>query len=264
MLPWKLFFRFLSALALMATGGFAAGHDLPLPFDGTSTEVAAPPTTVTTLPAPDTAVPSDPAATPPPADDSTTTTTMPDPTAPDLGDPVLVPGTPPVVPVPTTPKPATPSTTAPPAAPADPAPAAPVDGDAPSVCAAAATMICGPADPAPTADDSTAARVARCQDWWNSLADAFDHNGRPEWAARARQISARCEAMIARWQQMEQRWQERQKGDHIGDGQPDNGKGPRQDGQDGQDGHDGKDDHRSPPPAQPQAKQVSRHGEGRH
>jgi len=63
MLPWKLFFRFFSALVLMATGGFAAGHDLPLPFATAPTEAAAPPaapvadpsTTTTTAPVADSA-----------------------------------------------------------------------------------------------------------------------------------------------------------------------------------------------------------------
>ena len=55
MYPWKMFFRFMSAVVLMATGGFAAGQDLPLPFDA-PTEVSAPAaapvgdTTTTTAP----------------------------------------------------------------------------------------------------------------------------------------------------------------------------------------------------------------------
>jgi hypothetical protein len=250
MFPWKLLFRFFSAMVLFATGGFAAGHDLPLPFTGSPTEVAAPPatpvadptTTTTTVPVVDPI---------PPVDGSTTTTTAP----PVVVDPVPV-LVPPTTPVP--PKPVT-TTTVPPAVPAAP-PAVPADGDAPSVCAAAATAVCGPAAPAPA--DTHAARVQRCQDWWNSLADAFDQNNRPEWATRARDIAGRCEEMITRWEQMQQNGADRQKGDHNGDGHPDNGWNQ---GQDGPNGHDGQGDHPTPPQAKPQAKQqVSRHGEGRH
>src|SRR5260370_22697786 len=76
---WKMFFGFFSALVLMATGGFAAGHDLPVPFATAPTEAAAPPaapvadpsTTTTTAPV------ADPA--PPAVDDTPTTTTAPDP-----------------------------------------------------------------------------------------------------------------------------------------------------------------------------------------
>jgi hypothetical protein len=127
------------------------------------------------------------------------------------------------------------------------------------VCAAAAKAVCGPA--APAAADTHAARVQRCQDWWNSLADAFDHNNRPEWATRARQIAGRCEEFITRWEQMEQDGDGHQKRDHNADGHPDNGWNQGRDGQKDQEG-----DHPTPPPAQPQpkAKQVSRHGEGRH
>jgi hypothetical protein len=245
MFPWKLLFRFFSAMVLFATGGFAAGHDLPLPFADSPAPVAAPApadtTTTTTLPVVDPAPPA------PPADDTTTTTT-----APPVVD-VPAPDVPAVPTVPTTvpPKPVTTTTTAPPAAPArDPKPVIPVDGDAPSVCAAAATSVCGPADPASAG--THAARVQRCQDWWNSLADAFDHNNRPEWAARARQIAGRCDEMITRWEQMEQRWQEGQAGDHDGDGHRDSGRpapGPKpaKDDKRGDDPKPGKDaDHRAP------------------
>ena len=122
------------------------------------------------------------------------------------------------------------------------------------MCAAAATNTCAPV--APTADDSRAARVQRCQDWWNSLADAFTAHNRPDWAARASELAGRCDEFVTRWEQWEQTWQDWQarhpkdpKGDHNGDGHADNGQGP-------------KHDHPAPPPAQP--KQVSRHGEGRH
>ncbi|HVW33132.1 MAG TPA: hypothetical protein VHL53_11375 [Acidimicrobiia bacterium] len=253
MLPWKLFARFLSALILFATGGFAAGHDLPLPFTNPPAATAPAPVETTTT-----------TTAPPAVDDTTTTTTAPsDSQAVDItdvtGDGPSA-GTP-AVPVETPPaKPPTTTTTAPPAVVPDPAdaptpPAPPVDGDAPPVCAAAATAVCGPVEPAPTADDSHAARVQRCQDWWNSLAEAFDHNNRPEWATRARQIADRCDAMITGWEQLEQRWEAHHpKGDHNHDGHPDNGRG-----------HDG--DHPAPPARprpQPPAKQVSRHGEGRH
>jgi hypothetical protein len=247
MFPWKLLFRFFSAMVLFATGGFAAGHDLPLPFAGSATEVAAPPaadpaTTTTTLP---------------PVDDSTTTTTTPPVVVDPVPDPVPVDTPPPTAP----PKLVTPPTTVPVAVPAPVVtpPAVPVDGDAPSVCAAAAKAVCGPA--APAAADTHAARVQRCQDWWNSLADAFDHNNRPEWATRARQIADRCEEFITRWEQMEQDGDGHQKGDHNADGHPDNGWNQGRDGQKGQEG-----DHPTPPPAQPQPqpKQVSRHGKGRH
>jgi hypothetical protein len=254
MFPWKLLFRFFSAMVLFATGGFAAGHDLPLPFTGSPTEVAAPPatpvadptTTTTTVPVVDPT---------PPVDGTTTTTTAPPVVVDPVPDPVpvLVPPTTPVVPKPVT------TTTVPPAVPAVP-PAVPVDGDAPSVCAAAATAVCGPAAPAPA--DTHAARVQRCQDWWNSLADAFAQNNRPEWATRARDIAGRCEEMITRWEQMQQNGADRPKGDHNGDGHPDNGWNQ---GQDGQKVHDGQGDHPTPPPAKAQGKQqVSRHGEGRH
>jgi len=243
MFPWKLLFRFFSAMVLLGTGGFAAGHEVSLPFVSppeASAPAAAPAdssTTTTTAPA---AVDST----------STTTTTAPDSSAPVVVEPVSAPTTKPAKPVTTT-------TTAP-AAPVDTPPAVPVPGDAPSVCAAAATATCGPADPAPPVDDSHAARVKRCQDWWNSLADAFDHNGEPQWATRAREIAGQCDAMITRWEQLQQEWaQHHQKGDHNGDGHPDNGWHNKQDGQ---------GNNPAPPPAQPQpkVKQESRHGEGRH
>ena len=248
MFPWKLLFRFFSAMVLLGTGGFAAGHEVSLPFVSppeASAPAAAPAdssTTTTTAPA---------------AVDSTSTTTT---TAPDSSAPVVVE---PVSDLPTTTtapaKPAKPvTTTTAPAAPVDTPPAVPVPGDAPSVCAAAATATCGPADPAPPVDDSHAARVKRCQDWWNSLADAFDHNGEPQWATRAREIAGQCDAMITRWEQLQQEWaQHHQKGDHNGDGHPDNGWHNKQDGQ---------GNNPAPPPAQPQpkVKQDSRHGEGRH
>jgi len=259
MLPWKLFFRFFSALVLMATGGFAAGHDLPSPFDSNPapvTATAAPDsTTTTTTTVADDSAQSETGTTQ--ADDSATTTT-----APGMVDILPVTDAPTTsttepAPAPAPDKPAAPAPKAPlkPApAPADPAPAQPVDGDAPAVCAAAATNTCAPV--APTADDSRAARVQRCQDWWNSLADAFTAHNRPDWAARASELAGRCDEFVTRWEQWEQTWQDWQarhpkdpKGDHNGDGHADNGQGP-------------KHDHPAPPPAQP--KQVSRHGEGRH
>ncbi|HTC80661.1 MAG TPA: hypothetical protein VK848_03935 [Acidimicrobiia bacterium] len=248
MFPWKLLFRFFSAMVLLGTGGFAAGHEVSLPFVSppeASAPAAAPAdssTTTTTAPA---AVDST----------STTTTTAPDSSAPVVVEPVSDPTTTTTAPA----KPAKPvTTTTAPAAPVDTPPAVPVPGDAPSVCAAAATATCGPADPAPPVDDSHAARVKRCQDWWNSLADAFDHNGEPQWATRAREIAGQCDAMITRWEQLQQEWaQHHQKGDHNGDGHPDNGWHNKQDGQ---------GNNPAPPPAQPQpkVKQDSRHGEGRH
>src|SRR5207248_503849 len=125
-----------------------------------------------------------------------------------------------------------------PASPFDPNPSpvpAPRDaGDAPAVCAAAATNTCAPV--APTADDSRAARVQRCQDWWNSLADAFTAHNRPDWAARASELAGRCDEFVTRWEQWEQTWQDWQarhpkdpKADHNGDGHADNGQGPKHD-----------------------------------
>jgi hypothetical protein len=127
------------------------------------------------------------------------------------------------------------------------------------VCAAAAKPSCGPADPTLAPDH--AARVQACQDWWNSLATAFDANNRPEWAAQARQIAGQCDAMITRWEQLEQKWLEHHpgpKGDHNGDHHPDNGQGPQ--------GDQGDNHTPPPPPAKPAkpAAQVSHHGEGRH
>ncbi|HEY0397312.1 MAG TPA: hypothetical protein VGF00_02915, partial [Acidimicrobiia bacterium] len=85
MFPWKLLFRFFSAMVLFATGGFAAGHDLPLPFTGSPTEVAGPPatpvpdpTTTTTVPAPVVDVPTT-TTTAPPADSTPPTTIVTDP-----------------------------------------------------------------------------------------------------------------------------------------------------------------------------------------
>src|SRR5438132_4375772 len=100
MLPWKMFFRFFSALVLMATGGFAAGHDLPIPFATAPTEAAAPPaapvadpsTTTTTAPVADSA--------PPAVDDTTTTAPAPVVAAP-VSDPAPV--VPPTGPAPTNP-----------------------------------------------------------------------------------------------------------------------------------------------------------------
>ena len=177
--------------------------------------------------------------------DTTTTTTAPAPVvAVPVSDPAPV--VPPTGPAPTKPLKPTTTTTAPDPANAPTPPAVPVPGDAPSVCAAAATATCGPADPAPPVDDSHAARVKRCQDWWNSLADAFDHNGEPQWATRAREIAGQCDAMITRWEQLQQEWaQHHQKGDHNGDGHPDNGWHNKQDGQ---------GNNPAPPPAQPQPK----------
>jgi hypothetical protein len=277
----RSFCRFFSALVLFATGGLAAGAKLPPSFDPAPPEVAAtaapaPDTTTTTVPPVDetattvppvdetttTVPPVDKTTTTvPPVDETTTTTTttapdgppgvvdpvpvpvrVPDPIAP-TADPALTPPTKskPVKPV----KRAKPPAGVPAPVPSDTPPAAPVDGDAPSVCAAAATKVCGPAEAAPTAgDNSHAARVQRCQDWWNSLAQAFDQNKRPEWAARAREIAGRCEAMITRWEEAQQRWEERrkEKGDHNRDGRPDNGR--RNKGA--------------------KAQKVPRHSEGRH
>jgi len=227
MFPWKMLFRFFSATVLFATGGFAAGAELPVPFDTVPAPVAAP-----AAPVDDTTT-----TTAAPVDETTTTTTI-APDAPPVVEPVSVPlplpepiEPTPATPAPTAPeKPATPPVGVPAPAPADPPPAVPVDGDAPSVCAAAKAKACGPAEPvAPTAaDNSHAARVQRCQDWWNSLAQAFEQNNRPEWATRARRIAGRCEAMITRWEQAQQRGEDRgrdkrEKGDHNGDGHPDNG-----------------------------------------
>jgi len=249
MFPWKLLFRFFSATVLLATGGFAAGHEVPLPF-ASPPEASAPavPTADPSTTAPDDSNQSDQ------ADDSTTTTTAPDSSAPVVVEPVADPATTSTT-VTTTPSKSTTTTTAPKAVPtkgtqADTPPAVPVPGEAPSVCAAAATSTCGPTQPA---DDTHAARVQRCQDWWNSLADAFDKNGEPQWAAKAREIAGQCDAMITRWEQLRQEWaQTHHKGDHNGDGHPDDGLGPKP-------GDPG--DHPAPPP---QPKQVSRHGEGRH
>jgi hypothetical protein len=130
-----------------------------------------------------------------------------------------------------------------------------VPGNAPSVCAAAAAPTCGPAAPTQAADH--AARVKACQDWWNSLADAFAANNRPEWAAQARQIAGQCDALITRWEQLQQHWEQHHaKGDHNADGHPDDGKGPK--------GDQGGDHTPPPPPAKPLAKPVPHHGEGRH
>jgi hypothetical protein len=139
--------------------------------------------------------------------------------------------------------------------PPGPPPAHPVDDDASKVCAAAASATCGPADPAPSADH--AARVQRCQAWWNALADALDHNGQPKWADKAREIAGRCDAMITRWEHLQQEWAKHlDKADHNGDGHPDNGKGP---------GHD-QGNQSSPPPAPPrtQPQSLSSHADGRH
>jgi hypothetical protein len=227
MFPWKMFVRSFSALVLFLTGGFAAGHELPLPmpFDSNPTEVAAPPAAPTV----DESTTTTTAA--PAVDESTTTTTTTATDTPPAVEPVPVP-TDPVIPDPTIPDPTAPVVPAPPTKPAPPvgvpAPAPAPDAppaapDAPSVCAAAATNGCGPA---PTADNSHDARVQRCEAWWQSLADAFTANGRPDWAARATEIKGRCAAMISRWEQWEQRWRERQdrvKGDHNRDRHPDNG-----------------------------------------
>ena len=247
MFPWKLLFRFFSAMVLVATGGFAAGHAVPLSF--ASPPAASAPATPTadspaTTTAPDDSNQSDR------ADGSTTTTTAPDSSAP-VVEPVADPAA--TSTTVTTSKPTT-TTAAPKATKGTQAgtpPAVPVPGDASSVCAAAATTTCGPAQPTP-ADDTHAARVQRCQDWWNSLADAFDKNGEPQWAAKAREIAGQCDAMITRWEQLQQEWaQKHDKGDHNGDGHPDDGKGPNP------------ADHQAPPPP-PQPKQGSHQSEGRH
>ena len=99
-------------------------------------------------------------------------------------------------------------------------------------------------------------------DWWKSLAQAFADNGRPDWAARATQIAERCDEMITRWEQWEERRQERQdrvKGDHNGDGHPDNGWHQRGDRDDDDRGDDDRDGRRG----RPQAQKASRHREGR-
>ncbi|HYH48570.1 MAG TPA: hypothetical protein VEG38_03380 [Acidimicrobiia bacterium] len=239
MLPWKMLFRFFSAGVLFVTGGFAAGAELPVPFDAVRAEVTAPEPVADVL---------DTTTTTNEAGEPTTTTTSP----PDVPEVIEVPVPLPVPlpeitePAPTTPAPPAPAAPAKPPvgvpapAPADPPPAPPVDGDASSVCAAAKAKVCGPAEPvAPTAADNThAARVQRCQDWWDSLAQAFEQNGRPQWAARARKITGRCETMITRWEAAQQRGDERRQdrrenGDHNGDGHPDNGwhnKDERRDG----------------------------------
>jgi hypothetical protein len=263
MFPWKMFVRFFSAVVLMATGGFAAAHDLPLPLNATSTEIVAPPAAAepdpsTEITPVDDAVDNDNDSDTGDADTADdTTTTVADPDGTDTGGPVVEP-----IPVPVPGKPALPVTPAPPAVTPDPAdtaapPAAPADDDGPAVCAAAAEKVCGPAaTAAPAADDSFAARVQRCQNWWNALATRLEQNGRPEWAARARQVAGRCEAMITRWQERQDRWEEKHKGDHNGDGHPDNGRGPK---------GDGGDDRRAPKAKpQPQSNKVSRHSEGRH
>lgn len=251
--PWKLLFRFFSALMLLATGGFAAGHDIPLPF-------SSPPPATAPASGSSTTTTTAPAAT----DGSTTTTTAPDAsttttTAPDSTPPVLVTPVPDPAPTTSTTVPAKPTTTttAPAATPAPGTPsvtppAVPVDDNAGAVCAAAATTTCGPAEAVPAAGDTHAARVQRCQDWWNSLAAAFTANNEPQWAAKATQIAGQCDAMITRWEQLEQQWaaHHQPKGDHNGDGHPDDGQG--------QNG-----DHPAPP-APPRPQQVSRHGEGRH
>ena len=251
MFPWKMLFRFFSATVLLTTGGFAAGQDLPIPFDSAPIEVVAP------APVAD---PVDTTTTTVPVDESTTTTTAPG--TPEV-EPVPVPS--PIDPMVVDPEP-TPTTTAPAkspvgvAAPADTPPAAPVDGDAPAVCAAAKRKACGPAEPAaptaaPAADNSHEARVERCQDWWNSLAQAFDQNGRPEWATRARAIADRCDAMITRWEEAQKRWEEHRKakGDHNDDGRPDNGRAFRRDGRD--------DRHK---PEKAEVGDTAGHREGRH
>jgi len=239
LIPWKLLFRFFSAMVLLATGGFAAGHDIPLPF-------SAPPPATAPAPGSSTTTTTAPSAT-----DGTTTTT----TAPDSTPPVLVTPVPDPAPTTSTTVPAKPTTTTTaPAAPgpSDTPPVVPVDDNAGAVCAAAATTTCGPAEPVPASDDTHAARVQRCHDWWNSLAAAFTANNEPQWAAKATQIAGQCDAMITRWEQLEQQWaaHHQPKGDHNGDGHPDNGKGP-------------KVDHPAPP-APPQPKPVPHHGEGRH
>jgi hypothetical protein len=249
MFPWKMFVRSFSALVLFLTGGFAAGHELPLPmpFDTNPTEVAAPPAAPT--------VDETTTTTTAPVDESTTTTTTTATDTPPVVDPV------PVLTDRGTPDPTTPVVPAPPAKPAPPvgvpapapAPDAPADPDAPSVCAAAVTNACGPA---PTADNGHDARVQRCEAWWKSLAQAFADNGQPDWASRATKIAGRCDAMITRWEQWEQRWRERQdraKGDHNKDGNRDNGWHKRGD----------RDQRPAPPAAQPKAQKASRHREGR-
>jgi hypothetical protein len=263
MFPWKMFVRSFSALVLFLTGGFAAGHELPvpMPFDTNPTEVAAPPaaptvdestTTTTSTPADDPATTPDPSApdTPPVIDPAPPAT--PDPATPvDPAPPVETPAPPAETPAPA-PAPA-------PAPVPDVPPAAPVDPDAPPVCAAAATAACGPAvtDPAPTADNGHDARVARCEAWWKSLSQAFADNGQPRWSARASEIAGRCDAMITRWEQMEQRWRERQdrvKGDHNGDAHRDFGWRNRGD----------RTARPAPPAAQPKVQKASRHSERRH
>jgi len=98
MFPWKLLFRFFSAMVLMATGGYAAGHDLPMPFDFSPTQVSAPPAAPVTDPSTTTTT-----------DSSTTTTTTAD------TPPVVVVPAPQPDPVPptTAPKPPTTTTTVP-------------------------------------------------------------------------------------------------------------------------------------------------------
>ena len=268
MFPWKIFFRFFTATVLFATGGFAVGAELPVPFDVAPAEVTAPVpvvdvvTTTTTIAGE--------------VDGSTTTTT----TAPEVIQvpvplPVSLPELtdPPADAVPATPAPTAPTAVqpatpvgAPAAAPADAPPAVPVDADARSVCAAAKKVkACGPV--IPSGDNSHAARVQRCQDWWNSLAQAFDQNNRPAWANRAREIAVRCEAMITRWEAAQQRAEERrerrEKGDHNGDGHPDNGWRNKDDRGDRDRRGRGDDERPGPKPAAAKADKISRHSEGR-
>lgn len=271
MLPWKMLFRFVSATVLFATGGLAAGAELPVPFDVTPAAVPAPApvadvTTTTTTGAE--------------VDVPTTTTSAPaGPEVVEVPVTVTVPAPLPVVtdrpadPAPSAPAPVGPTDPAergglPAPAPIDPPPAVPLDADAPPVCAAAKkAKACGPVGPA--ADNDHGARVQRCQDWWNSLAQAFEQNQRPEWAARARRIAGRCDAVITRWEKAQQRWEERrrdgrEKGDHNGDGHPDNGwhnKEERRDG-DGRDRRD-RDERPASQPAGAKADKISRHSEGR-
>lgn len=275
MLPAKMFFRSLSAAVLFVTGGFAAGAELPVPFDVARSEVVAPGSVADVLNTTPTTAPAD-------VDGSTTTTTTPE--APPVVErvpvpvPLPVPTEPtdpadPIDPAPTTPAPTAPAAAAvgvPAPVAAGPAPTAPVDGDAPAVCAAAKAKVCGPGEPAaPTAaDNSHAARVQRCQDWWNSLATAFEQNNRPQWAARAREIAGRCEAMVTRWQEAQPRWEEsrrdrREKGDHNGDGHPDNGWRNKEDRADGDRRGGDADGRRVAKPAAAKADKISRHSEGR-
>jgi hypothetical protein len=236
MVPWKVFIRSVGVVTLLATGGFAAGQDV-MPFSHVSRSVGEQAvvddgTTPDVEPAAETPTVDEAAL---PADGDATTTEVPGTAVPEIVDPADPPD-PTVVDDPE--KPEAPSTTTPPATAPDAdetvtPPAAPVEDDASIVCVAAAETTCGVAEPVPAADSSFDARVQRCQNWWNRLADRLAARNRPQWAERARRVADRCDEMIARWQERQDRQDRRQdrrqdgpekaKGDHNCDGRPDNG-----------------------------------------